>query len=222
MYIITLTLGDAFSRRKQIESELQNWTNRLKLAGTDTKRYDTREIDGDDKFKPIPGTNKDYIRNYTIEECRVKIEELIKEDRKLAMRISITNQNAKAKIIDLDGSEKELSIPQLLVLKNDIAPKIELAAQSIPKLATGVEILEKGDKFIKWQNITPIYKQKQSLSEQGHKIEEEYIDLYKVQEIIDYGKPQREVFDEIDKIHEWQHRLKEAINQANKTELIDL
>lgn len=222
MFSITLTLGDAFSRRKQIESEIQNWTNRLKLAGTDTKRFDTREIDGENKFKPIPGTNKDFIRNYTIEECRNKIEQLIKEDRELAMRISITNQNAKAKIIDLDGSEKELSIPQLLVLKNDIAPKIETAAQSIPKLATGVEILEKSDKFIKWQNITPIYKKKQSLSEQGHKVEEEYIDLYKVQEIIDYGKPQREVFDEIDRIHEWQHRLKEAINQANKTELIVL
>ena len=220
MFNVTLTLGDAFSRRKQIESELQNWTNRLKLAGTDTKRYETKAIDGADKFKPIPGTNKDYERNYTIEECRKKIEELIKEDRDLAMRISVTNQSAKAKIIDLEGTEKELSIPQLLVLKNDIAPKIEAAAQAIPKLATGVEILEKGDKFIKWQVITPIYKKKQSLSEQGHKIEEEYIDLYKVQEIVDYGKPQREVFDEIDRIHEWQHRLKEAINQANKTELI--
>lgn len=63
---------------------------------------------------------------------------------------------------------------------------------------------------------------KQSLSEQGHKIEEQFIDYYEVQEITDYGMEERKVFDEIDRIHAWQHRLKEAINQANKTELITL
>ena len=134
----------------------------------------------------------------------------------------MTNQKAKAKLVDLDGREVELTIPELLVLKNDIAPKLEQSAQSIPKQAKGVEIIETTDKFIKWQSIQPIYKTKQSLSEQGHKIEERIVDYYEVQEITDYGEEERKVFDEIDKIHEWQHRLKEAINQANKTELIDL
>jgi len=43
-----------------------------------------------------------------------------------------------------------------------------------------------------------------------------------VEENIDFGFDERKVYDEIDKIHDWQHRLKEAINQANKTELIEL
>jgi len=217
-----ITLGDAFSRRKQIESEINTWISRLNLAGTDTITYQTKKIDSDEKFKPIPGTKKDYIRNYSITECRNKISELIKEDQKLAIRISITNQKAKARIIDLDGIEKELTIPELLVLKNDIAPKFERAAQAIPKLRKGVEIIEKTDQFVKWRLVTPKYKIKQSLSDQGHKIENEYIDYYDVQEISDYGMAEREVFDEIDKIHAWQHRLKEAINDANKTELIEL
>ncbi len=219
---MVFTLGDAFSRRKQIEAEIQTWINRLKLAGRDTNKYQTKKIEGDDKFKPIPGTSKEYLRNYTIQECRTKIQELIEEDKKLALRISLTNQKAKAKLIDLDGSEKELTVPELLVLKNDIAPKLEQAAQAIPRLATGVEMVEKKEDFLKWQAIQPIYKIKQSLSEQGHKIEQEYIDYYDVQEITDYGIEDRKVFDEIDKIHEWQQRLKEAINQANKTELIEL
>jgi hypothetical protein len=222
VFKIALTLGDAFSRRKQIEAGIQTWINRLKLAGRDTISFQTKKIEGDDKFKPIPGTKKDYDRNYTIEECRKRIQELIEEDKKLALRISLTNQVAKAKIIDLDGTEKELTVPELLVLKNDIAPKLEQAAQAIPKLATGVEITETTDKFIKWQTVMPVYKVKQSLSEQGHKIEEEYIDYYNIQEVTDYGMEERKVFDEVDRIHAWQHRLKEAINQANKTELINL
>ena len=40
--------------------------------------------------------------------------------------------------------------------------------------------------------------------------------------LTDYGFEEREVYDEIDKIHAWQQRLKEAINQANKTDLIEL
>lgn len=217
-----ITLGDGFSRRKQIETEIKTWVSRLNLAGMDTVNYQTKKIDGEDKFKPVPGTKKDYLRNYTIEECRKKIDDLIKEDQKLAIRISITNQKAKAKIIDLDGTEKELTIPELLVLKNDIAPKLERAAQSIPKLKKGVELMEKAEKAVKWRLVTPKYKIKQSLSEQGHKIENEYIDYYDVQENTDYGVPERDVFDEIDKIHAWQHRLKVAINEANKTELISL
>ena len=43
-----------------------------------------------------------------------------------------------------------------------------------------------------------------------------------MEEVTDYGIEERIIFDEIDKMHAWQHRLKEAINQANKTELIEL
>ena len=64
---------------------------------------------------------------------------MIEEDQKLALRISLTNQKAKSRLIDLDGNEVELTIPELLVIKNNIAPKLERATQSIPKLAKGVE-----------------------------------------------------------------------------------
>ena len=217
-----MTLGDGFSRRKQIESELETWTNRLRLAGRNTVKYQTKEIEGDKKFIHIPGTKNEYLRHYTIEECNEKIKELIEEDRKLAMKISITNQKAKAQMKDLEGNDVELTIPALLVLKNDIAPKLERAAQSIPKLNQNSEVMEKSSDHCKWRTVYPFYKTKQSLSEQGHKIEEEYIDYYNVEEVKDFGYDERRVNDEIDKIHDWQHRLKEAINQANKTELIEL
>lgn len=217
-----MTLGDGFSRRKQISTELETWNNRLRIAGTDTIKYQTKEIEGVDKFKPIPGSKKEFIRTYSIEECRNKIKELIEEDKKLALRISLTNQRAKARLMDLDGIEKELTIPELLVLKNDIAPKLEQAARSIPIKGKGVEVVEKTDKSMNWRRVVPLYKTRQSLSEQGHKIEEEYIDYYNVDEITDFGFEERIVFDEIDKIHEWQQNLKKAINQANKTELIQI
>jgi len=217
-----MTLGDAFTRRKQIQSELENWYNRLAIAGKNTVKYETKKIDGDKAFEPVPGTRTEYKRNYSIDECQKKIQGLIEEDKKLAIQISLTNQKAKAQVIDLEGKEVTLTIPELLVLKNDIVPKLERAATSIPKLSKGVEVLEESDQIVKWRNVTPYYKTKQSLSDKGHKIEEKIIDYYLVEEFDDFGRPERQVFDEIDKIHAWQHRLKEAINQANKTELISL
>ncbi|MFX1237982.1 MAG: hypothetical protein ACFFAS_16085 [Promethearchaeota archaeon] len=217
-----MTLGDGFSRRKQVASELATWINRLHLAGRNSIKYQTKKIEGDEKFKPIPGSIKDFKRSYTIEECNTRIKSLIEEDRKLARRISLTNQEAKSTMIDLEGNEVVLTIPELLVLKNDIAPKLENAKRSIPIKAKGVDVMETTDNYLKWRTINPVYKKKQSLSEQGHKIEEEYIDYYNVEEIVDYGFEEREVYDEIDKLQAWMQRLKEAINQANKTELISL
>ena len=217
-----MNLGDGFIRRKQIDAEIENWTNRLALAGKDTMNYQTKAIEGDKKFLPIPGSKKDYKRNYTIEECQEKIQKLIDEDKQLARRISLTNQIAKADLLDLDGKTKSLTIPELLVLRNEIAPKLERAAQSIPKVSTGVEVLEQKENVTKWRSIHPVYKHNQELSDKGHKIEKEYIDFYEVSEIIDYGRPERFVYDEIDKIHGWLERIKNAINEANKTELVNL
>ena len=222
MTVEKITLSDGFSLRKAIASELETWMNRLRLAGRKTNRYQSKEIEGDKKFTAIPGSLTEYPRHYTIPECNEKIKELIEEDRKLAMRISVTNQKAKALMKDLEGNDVELTIPALLVLKNDIAPKLERAAQAIPKLNQNAEVMEKTNDYCKWRTVFPYYKTKQSLSEQGHKIEEEYVDYYNVEEVMDYGYDERKVNDEIDKIHSWQHRLKEAINQANKTPLVDL
>jgi DNA polymerase III delta prime subunit len=218
----TMNLGDAFARRKQIAAQIEEWISRLRLAGRDTLETRTKDIEGDDKFAPIPGSTRQFTRRYTIEECQAKIAELIEEDKILAQRISLTNQVAKAPLIDLDGTEKILSIPELLVLRKEIAPKLENAARAIPVLSQGVEIVEQGEGFVKWRTVSPSYKSKQWLSEQGHKIEENVVDFYLVQEITDYGRAERDVFDQVDKIHEWLSRIRNAINEANKVELVEL
>lgn len=228
-----MTIGDGFGRRKQITAEIQTWTNRLQLAGRDTRRYHTRSIgvveEGDardedrgEAFKPLPGTKKNFQRNYTIEECQTNIQQLIAEDRALARRISLTNQAAKAKLVDLDGVEKEMSIPELLVLRNDIVPKLEEAARAVPRLAQNVEVVETTEHATKWRSIQPHFITRESLSSKGHKISKQRVDYYVVEEVTDYGRPEREVFDEIDQIHDFQTRLRNAINQANKTELVEL
>lgn len=219
--ISELTLGDAFSRRKQIESEITTWSSRLQLAGTETTRFTTKEIESK-KFEPIPGSIKVFSRNYTIQECIEALEKLIEEDKNLALRISLTNQVAKAKIIDLDGEEKELSIPALLVLKNDIAPKLENFKRAIPIRAQGVEIIEDKGEFIKYRLVTETKKSVQQMGEKGQVITNAVSDFFTIEERIDYGFNQRIVFDEIDKIHQWLVRLKEAINQANRTHLVAL
>ena len=104
---MALTLGDAFSRRKQIESEIATWISRLQLAGSESTRFTTKEIEGNMKFEPVPGSIKTFIRHYTIQECIKTLQNLINEDKSLALRISLTNQLAKATLIDLEGTEKE-------------------------------------------------------------------------------------------------------------------
>ena len=216
-----MNLGDAFIRRKQIATEIQTWTARLQLAGRDTKQYYTKSIESP-PYDPTPGTIKDFKRTYTIEECRTKLDGLIKEDLVLAHRISLTNQKASGTFVDLDGTEKTLTIPALLVLRNDIAPKLEAAARAIPVKAKGVEVTDTDDGSIRWRNITPEYKHVQEFNDKGMKAENDIIDKYRIEEIVDYGWNERDVFDEIDKIHDWLQRIKNAINEANKTELVDV
>ncbi|HEX9538585.1 MAG TPA: hypothetical protein VGA04_10500 [Streptosporangiaceae bacterium] len=48
---MTLTLGDAFNRRKKLAADLQNWINRLGLAGTERRSYRTATLDGDDAYQ---------------------------------------------------------------------------------------------------------------------------------------------------------------------------
>lgn len=155
-------------------------------------------------------------------ECRAKLDALIKEDLVLAHRISITNQKASGTFVDLDGTEKTLTIPALLVLRNEIAPKLEAAARAIPVKAKGVEVTETGDGLTRWRNITPEYKHLQEFNDKGMKAENDVIDRYRIDETVDYGWNERDVFDEIDKIHDWLQRIKNAINEANKTDLVEI
>src|SRR3954466_3932789 len=98
---MSLTLGDAFNRRKKLAADLQTWTARLKLGGAVRRSYRTKAIEGADAFAPEPGSEKTTTRHYTVEECRTRIREVLEEDRTLALRISLTNQRARAEVTDL-------------------------------------------------------------------------------------------------------------------------
>ena len=217
-----MTLGDGFNRRKKLAADLETWINRLTAAGRTRRTFRTKDIEGSKAFEPEPGSEKITTRHYTIEECRERIEEALAEDRELAMRISLTNQRAKAPLEELDGSVRELSIPELLVLKSDIIPKLERAARAIPTLADNVNVVESTDEHVRHRTISKVERKKETMSDKGMKVEEIEIIGYDVVETTDYGVVAREAWNEIDKIQDYAQRVKHAINRANKTELIEL
>lgn len=217
-----LSLGDAFTRRKKLAADLATWIGRLSASGSDVKKYRTKSIEGQGAFVPEPGTEKTAKRHYTITECRTRIAEILAEDRAIAQRISLTNQRAKAKVVDLDGLERELSVPELLVLKDDVIPKLEQVARAIPTRSEDVSIFEIDASFTRHRAIKKLEKKRETLTEKGHKIEEVETIGYDVTETTDYGIAQRDAWNEVDRIQDFAERVKQAINQCNKYELIDL
>lgn len=217
-----MTLGDGFNRRKKLDADLTSWTNRLKAAGATKRTFRCKAIEGANAFLPEPGSEKTTTRHYTVEECREKIREILEEDRILALRISLTNQAAKAEVEDLNGKVRTYSIPELLVLKDSIIPKLEAAARAIPLRTDGVNVIETGDNHVRYRAVNKIERKKETFSEKGLKAEEMETLGYDVTETTDYGLPSREVWNEIDRIQEFQQRVKQAINRANKTELVEL
>ena len=81
---VTLTLGDAFNRRKKLAADLQNWINRLGLAGAERRSYRTAALEGDGACQPEPGTEKVSTRQYTVPECRERIAAILAEDQERA------------------------------------------------------------------------------------------------------------------------------------------
>lgn len=217
-----MTLGDAFNRRKKLASDLSSWTNRLKSSGVTRRTYRCKTIEGGESFTPEPGSEKTTTRHYTVEECRAKIQELIAEDRELALRISLTNQAAKAEVEDLDGTTKQYSVPELLVLKDSIIPKMEEAARAVPLRSDGVNVIGSGDNFVRFRAVNKVERKKETFSDKGLKAEEMELLGYDVTEVTDYGLPSRDMWNEIDRIQEFLQRVKQAINRANKTELVDV
>jgi hypothetical protein len=195
---------------------------RLQHSGATRRTYRARDIEGSSAFQPEPGSEKTTSRNYTVEECRQKIREIIDEDRTLALRISVTNQRARAEVVDLEGRTREHTIPELLVLKDDIIPKLEQAARAVPLRADGVNVLETGAGFVRHRAVTKVERKKETFSDKGLKAEELVTLGYDVVETTDYGLPSREVYNEIDRIQEYLQRVKQAINRANKSELVEL
>jgi hypothetical protein len=217
-----LTLGDAFNRRKKLQADLAAWIGRLQAAGAVRRTFRTLALEGPNAFVAEPGTEKKSTRHYTIEEARTKIEAIIAEDRELALRISLTNQRARAEIEDLDGKLRSYSIPELLVLKDDVIPKLEQALRAVPVRADNVSVYETGPDFVKHRNVTKVERKRETFSDKGLKAEEMVLLGFDVVEITDYGLPTREMWNAIDRVQEYQQRVKQAINRANKTELVTL
>jgi hypothetical protein len=139
----------------------------------------------------------------------------------LALRISLTNQQAKAEVEDMDGNSRSYSIPELLVLKDSIIPKLEEAARAVPLLADGVNVMETGTNFVRYRSVNKVERKKETFSDKGLKAEEMELLGFDVVEVTDYGLRSRDIWNEVDRIQEFQQRVKQAINRANKTELVD-
>lgn len=219
---VAMTLGDAFNRRKKLGADLQSWINRLGLAGTERRSYRTATLEGNAAYEPEPGTEKVSTRQYTVAECRERIAAILVEDQELALRISRTNQQARAEITDLDGNVRTLSIPELLVLKDDTIPKLELAARAVPLRADDVGVYQTSDDWVRYRIVKKVERKNETFSDKGLKVEEIQLLGHDVVEVTDYGLVRREQWDAIDQIGEFAQRVKQAINQANKTELVEL
>lgn len=217
-----MTLGDAFNRRKKLAADLQTWNNRLSLAGNERRVYRTSTLEGDDAYQPQPGTEKSNTRDYTIAECRERIAEILTEDEELALRISRTNQLARAEIEGLDGTTRYLSVPELIVLKDDIIPKLENAARAVPLRADNVGVYETGEDWVRYRTVKKVERTNESFSDKGLKVEETELLGYDVTEVTDYGMERRGQWNEIDRIADFAQRVKQAINRANQTELVEL
>lgn len=222
MNIPNLTLGDAFNRRKKLAADLAAWIGRLQAAGAIRRSYRTKAIEGEHAFTPDPGSEKRSTRHYTVEEARAKIEEILAEDRSLALRISVTNQRARTEIEDLDGVVRAYTVPELLVIKDDVIPKMEQALRAVPVRADNVSVFEVEGSAVKHRAVTKVERKRETFSDKGLKAEEMELLGYDVVEITDYGLPSREMWNAIDRVQEYQQRVKQAINRANKTELVSL
>jgi hypothetical protein len=219
---VAITLGDAFNRRKKLAADLQSWINRLGLAGLDRRSYRTAVLEGENAYEPDPGTEKVSTRQYTVEECRERIAAILAEDQELALRISRTNQQARAEIEDLDGQLRVLSVPELLVLKADAIPKLEQAARAVPVRADNVGVYESADGWVRYRLVKKVERKHETFSDKGLKVEDVELLGHDVVEVTDYGVERRQQWDEIDRIGDFAQRVKQAINQANKTDLVEL
>jgi len=217
-----MMLGDAFNRRKKLGADLEKWTQRLSQSGTERRLFRTKAIEGKGAFEPEAGSDRFSPRHYTIDECREAIRQILAEDQELALRISLTNQQARATVTDLDGSERSLTVPELLVLKGDVIPKLEAVARAVPTRSDGVNIIEELGDSIRYRAVKKLEKKKQTVSDKGMKVEEVETIGWDVTEVTDFGIAKREAWNEVDRIQDFAQRVKQAINQANKTELVEI
>jgi hypothetical protein len=85
-----------------------------------------------------------------------------------------------------------------------------------------VSVYDSGDDWVRYRLVKKVERKKETFSDKGLKVEEIELLGHDVVEVTDYGVPRREQWDAIDRIGEFAQRVKQAINQANKTELAEL
>jgi hypothetical protein len=75
---------------------------------------------------------------------------------------------------------------------------------------------------VKHRAVTKVERKRETFSDKGLKTEEMILLGYDVVEVTDFGLPAREMYNEIDRVQEFLQRVKQAINRANKAELVHL
>ena len=78
------------------------------------------------------------------------------------------------------------------------------------------------DTFVRHRTVNKVERKRETFSEKGLKAEEMELLGYDVVEISDFGLGSRDMWNAIDRVQEYQQRVKQAINRANKTELVAL
>lgn len=207
-----MNLSDAFTRRKEIQEEISLWTDRLNNAGINRKVY---LLDADKKEIELV---ESFYREYTIEECLQSLQALMQEDKNLAIRISKTNAKVEVELEDFDGQVRRVSIAELLILKDSIIPNMQKIVSSKPIANSGKEG-KKLEGYVEYETIHPRMSNVEDVKE-GVKFTKSVLQGYTKTVIEDFGISQRQKYDEQDKINHFARRVKKALNEANKAELL--
>lgn len=210
-----MNLSDAFTRRKEIQEEIKLWTTRLSQSGTNSKVYN---LDPNKKEISIISIIE---RQYTIEECIHALNKLMEEDKSLAVRISKTNSKIEVDLEDYEGNIRKVSIAELLILKDSIIPNMQIIVNSKPIITAGATKGEQKKGYIEYEILQPIAKNIDDVKE-GVKFSKQIIESYTKSIIQDFGITLRQKYDEQDKINQFARRVKKALNEANKTTLLNL
>ena len=92
----------------------------------------------------------------------------------------------------------------------------------MPVRADNISVYETGTDFVKHRSVTKVERKRETFSDKGLKAEEMVLLGFDVVEVTDFGLPTREMWNAIDRVQEYQTRVKQAITRANKTELVTL
>ena len=128
-------------------------------------------------------------------------------------------------IEDLEGNVRSYTVPELLVIKDDVIPKLEQALRAVPVRADNVSIFDTAPGPggpVKHRTVTKVERKRETFSDKGLKAEEMELLGYDVVEVTDFGLASRDMWNAIDRVQEFQQRVKQAITRANKTELVTL